>query len=108
MAKAKKEVILCAGTVGSAKLLLLSGVGPRNQLVKMKVKFIRATLMRERLCCTQLAGLPSKTKQISQVDKETNDLLIIHSFFSTPLCILPSLIIHMHQFLFEHIDTCRN
>ena len=37
MAKAKKEVILCAGTVGSAKLLLLSGVGPRNHLVKMKV-----------------------------------------------------------------------
>ncbi len=36
--KAKKEVILCAGTVGSAKLLLLSGIGPRNQLVKIKVK----------------------------------------------------------------------
>ena len=35
--KAKKEVILCAGTVGSAKLLLLSGVGPRNHLLKMKV-----------------------------------------------------------------------
>ncbi|KAI0226225.1 Glucose dehydrogenase [FAD, quinone] [Lamellibrachia satsuma] len=40
MVKAKKEVILCAGTVGSAKLLLLSGVGPRNHLLKMKIPVI--------------------------------------------------------------------
>ena len=34
---ARKEVIVSAGTVGSAKLLLLSGVGPRNHLREMKV-----------------------------------------------------------------------
>ena len=35
--KAKKEVLLAAGTVGSAKILLLSGVGPRNHLQANKV-----------------------------------------------------------------------
>ena len=35
--RAKKEVILSAGTVGSAKLLLLSGVGPRQHLAGLKV-----------------------------------------------------------------------
>ena len=37
VAKARKEVILAAGTIGSAKLLLLSGVGPRNHLREVKV-----------------------------------------------------------------------
>ncbi len=35
--RARKEVILSAGTVGSTKLLLLSGVGPRNHLQSLKV-----------------------------------------------------------------------
>ncbi len=35
--KARKEVIVSGGTVGSAKLLLLSGVGPRNHLQSLKV-----------------------------------------------------------------------
>ena len=35
--RATKDVILTSGTVGSAKLLLLSGVGPRNHLQSMKV-----------------------------------------------------------------------
>lgn len=30
--RARKEVILCAGTVGSAHLLMLSGVGPATHL----------------------------------------------------------------------------
>ena len=34
---ANNEVILSAGTVGTAKLLLLSGVGPRNHLQAVKV-----------------------------------------------------------------------
>ena len=36
--KASKEVILTAGTVGSTKLLLLSGVGPKEELQKLKVQ----------------------------------------------------------------------
>ena len=35
--RAKKEIFVSAGTVGSAKLLLLSGVGPKNHLQAVKV-----------------------------------------------------------------------
>jgi len=34
---AGREVVLTAGTVGTAHLLLLSGIGPRAQLAKHKV-----------------------------------------------------------------------
>ena len=34
---ANKEVLLAAGTIGSAKLLLLSGVGPQDHLTELKV-----------------------------------------------------------------------
>lgn len=36
--KASKEIILAAGTVGTTKLLLLSGVGPKNHLQSHKVR----------------------------------------------------------------------
>lgn len=35
--RAKREVILSAGTIGSVQLLLLSGVGPRDHLREMRV-----------------------------------------------------------------------
>lgn len=35
--KARKEVILSAGTIGSAQILLLSGVGPREDLEKLQI-----------------------------------------------------------------------
>lgn len=38
--KARKEVILSAGTVGSTKLLLLSGIGPRNHLQSLKIPVV--------------------------------------------------------------------
>ena len=35
-----KEVILSAGTIGSPQLLLLSGIGPREQLEKFRIPVI--------------------------------------------------------------------
>ncbi|XP_065301736.2 uncharacterized protein [Dermacentor albipictus] len=37
---ARREVILSAGTVGSAQLLLLSGVGPKEQLERLQIPVI--------------------------------------------------------------------
>lgn len=37
VARARKEVIISAGTVGSPKILLLSGIGPEDDLKRLKV-----------------------------------------------------------------------
>lgn len=39
-AYAKKEVVLSGGTIGSAQLLLLSGIGPKNQLQNLDIATI--------------------------------------------------------------------
>ncbi|XP_049269953.1 4-pyridoxate dehydrogenase-like [Rhipicephalus sanguineus] len=38
--RARKEVILCAGAIGSAQLLMLSGVGPREHLESLGISVI--------------------------------------------------------------------
>ncbi|KAJ3860346.1 alcohol oxidase [Lentinula novae-zelandiae] len=38
-ARARKEVILCAGAIGTPHLLLLSGIGPKEQIQRSKGKF---------------------------------------------------------------------
>ena len=38
--RAAKEVILCAGTIGSPQLLLLSGIGPRRELEALKIPVV--------------------------------------------------------------------
>ncbi|KAH7940737.1 hypothetical protein HPB49_005065 [Dermacentor silvarum] len=38
--KAMNEVILCAGAIGSAQILLVSGVGPRADLKKLKIPVV--------------------------------------------------------------------
>ena len=36
--KARKEVIVSAGVIGSAQLLMLSGIGPSQHLTDLKVR----------------------------------------------------------------------
>ena len=38
--KARREVIVCAGTIGTAQLLMLSGIGPRKHLQELDVGII--------------------------------------------------------------------
>lgn len=38
-AKARKEVIVSAGTIDSAKLLMLSGIGPKKHLKSVGVSY---------------------------------------------------------------------
>ncbi|XP_011640635.1 glucose dehydrogenase [FAD, quinone]-like [Pogonomyrmex barbatus] len=38
---ARKEVILCAGTIGSSQLLMLSGIGPAKRLTELGIKVVR-------------------------------------------------------------------
>lgn len=40
LVKAKKEIVLTAGTVGSTKLLLLSGVGPKAHLQSLQIPVV--------------------------------------------------------------------
>ncbi|KAL5273292.1 hypothetical protein ACFFRR_000201 [Megaselia abdita] len=39
--KARKEIILSAGTIGSAKLLMLSGIGPQNHLKSLQIPVVK-------------------------------------------------------------------
>jgi len=43
--KATGEIILAAGTVGTTKLLLLSGVGPKAHLQELKVQHVNCKML---------------------------------------------------------------
>ena len=39
--RATREVILCAGTIATPQLLLLSGIGPQEELSKIGIKMVK-------------------------------------------------------------------
>ncbi|KAI0045900.1 GMC oxidoreductase [Auriscalpium vulgare] len=39
--RANKEVIMCGGTIGTPQLLLLSGVGPKEELAKLGIEVVK-------------------------------------------------------------------
>ncbi|KAL6266502.1 hypothetical protein P5V15_003351 [Pogonomyrmex californicus] len=46
---ASKEVIMCAGTIGTSQLLMLSGIGPAKQLNKLGIQVVRDAPVGENL-----------------------------------------------------------
>ncbi|XP_029680079.1 glucose dehydrogenase [FAD, quinone]-like isoform X1 [Formica exsecta] len=53
---ASKEVILCAGAIGSPQLLMLSGIGPAEHLTKLGIDIIRNAPVGENLMDHTLFG----------------------------------------------------
>jgi choline dehydrogenase len=40
--RARKEIVLCAGTVGSPQILMLSGIGPKDHLEDLGVRRLKS------------------------------------------------------------------
>lgn len=47
--RARKEVILSAGSINTPQLLMLSGIGPKNELAKHRIPLIRDAAVGENL-----------------------------------------------------------
>jgi choline dehydrogenase len=61
--KAKKEVIVCMGSYGTPQLLLVSGIGPKDEVEKLGVK-----------CAVDLAGVGKSLKDHLMVGPSYNCL----------------------------------
>lgn len=73
---ARKEVLLCGGTINSAQLLQLSGVGPRDVLEKNNIAVVRecdavGKNVKDHFCTSGIIG---KAKPGYTLDYLTNDL----------------------------------
>lgn len=84
--RARKEVILSAGPIGSAQLLMLSGIGPREHLEEMKIKTVQD--LRVGFNLQDHATLPSliftieKPYSIREQDLRTNPMALLDYWFN--------------------------
>lgn len=75
---AKKEVILSAGTINSAKLLMLSGIGRRDDLEKFKIPVVKDLAVGENLQdhCVGIYGMQyNRSLAQSQTPQDLKDSL---------------------------------
>ena len=43
--RARKEIVLCAGTIGSPQILMLSGIGPKDHLEDLGVRRLKKLII---------------------------------------------------------------
>lgn len=79
--RAKKEVILSAGAIGSAQLLLLSGVGPKKELEKHKIPVVAELPVGKNLQDhVFVGGLAATTNQNYGLDTRTFSALTSYAY----------------------------
>lgn len=92
--KAKKEVILSAGTIGSAQLLLLSGVGPREDLEKLSIP-VHSNLkvgynLQDHVSLSALTFLVDKPVTVVEQEMRRPRFLIDYTLFNRGPLTLPA------------------
>lgn len=81
-ARAKKEVILSGGTINSAQLLMLSGIGPKAELAKHRIPLIRDAPVGENMQDhVALAGLTFMVNQeVSVVENRFHTMATVMEY----------------------------
>lgn len=92
--KAKKEVILSAGTIGSAQLLLLSGIGPKKDLERLNIP-VHANLkvgynLQDHVSLSALTFLVDKPVTVVEQEMRRPRFLIDYTFFNRGPLTLPA------------------
>lgn len=88
--KARKEVILSAGAINSPKILMLSGIGPKDELLKHNIKLIYDSAVGENLqdhvtMDGLVIALSNKTRTDKQDQDKINDVFYYKKTHKGPL-----------------------